>query len=75
MAKKEISLNDLVGLSYEEINQKLAQTGNYIQFVESPTEEQIEIALKQNGYAIRHICNPYHSSDLFSLMININNLF
>lgn len=53
--KKDIHAEDLVGLNYNQINKLLEKKGNYIQFIENPTNEQCQIAVKQNGYAIRYI--------------------
>ena len=36
----------------------LSKKGNYIQYLKNLTMEQMLIAVKQNGYAIRHIPNP-----------------
>lgn len=68
MAKKNISPDDLKGLSYLEINSLLGKIGNYIQFIAEPTDEQIAIAVKQNAYAIRHIHNQ--TKELVDTAIN-----
>jgi len=63
-----ISSDDLNGLNEYQIEQLLAQKGNYIQFINNPTKKQCLIAVKQNGYAIRHIKNQF--SELIDLAIS-----
>ncbi len=69
MAKKSKQLDPSVleGLSYEETIILLSSKGNYIQFIEDPTEEQCIAAVKQNGYALRHIKNQ--SKELIDIAI------
>ena len=70
--KKDICPEDLSGLSYQQVNELLAKKGNYIQFIENPTDEQCKIAVRQNGYAIRHI--KHQSPELIDIAITTSPL-
>lgn len=70
--KKGISVNDLDGLDYNQVNELLSKKGNYIQFLENPNLEQCKIALKQNGYAIRYINDQ--KPELVDIAINTSPL-
>ena len=70
--KKDIRPEDLEGLDYRQINELLAKKGNYIQFIENPTDEQCQIAVRQNGYAVRYIKNQ--SPELIDIAITTSPL-